>query len=102
MSQPQENAAKGKYRLITRSDMDGLICAVILKELELIDEIGSERDALNWLIENAGVDENIKIKDLSNENELKELFSLSFLKKKINYLNQNFYKGIFAIWMPGI
>lgn len=28
-----------KYRLITRSDMDGLVCAVLLKELDLIDEI---------------------------------------------------------------
>ena len=28
-----------KYRLITRSDMDGLVCAIILKELDLIDEI---------------------------------------------------------------
>lgn len=37
MSQPQ--AATKKFRLITRSDMDGLICAVILKELDLIDEI---------------------------------------------------------------
>lgn len=28
-----------KFRLVTRSDMDGLVCAVILKQLELIDEI---------------------------------------------------------------
>lgn len=28
-----------KYRLITRSDMDGLVCAIILKELGLIEEI---------------------------------------------------------------
>ncbi len=28
-----------KYRLITRSDFDGLVCAAILKELDLIDEI---------------------------------------------------------------
>ena len=28
-----------KYRLITRSDMDGLVCAVLLKELGLIDDI---------------------------------------------------------------
>lgn len=28
-----------KYRLITRSDMDGLVCGIILKELDLIDEI---------------------------------------------------------------
>lgn len=28
-----------KYRLVTRSDFDGLVCAVILKEKDLIDEI---------------------------------------------------------------
>lgn len=28
-----------KYRLVTRSDFDGLICAVLLKELDLIDTI---------------------------------------------------------------
>ena len=28
-----------KYRLITRSDFDGLVCAVLLNEIELIDEI---------------------------------------------------------------
>lgn len=28
-----------KYRLVTRSDFDGLVCAVLLKHLEMIDEI---------------------------------------------------------------
>jgi nanoRNase/pAp phosphatase (c-di-AMP/oligoRNAs hydrolase) len=28
-----------KYRLITRSDMDGLVCGVLLKELDIIDDI---------------------------------------------------------------
>lgn len=28
-----------KYRLVTRSDMDGLVCAVLLKEIGAIDEI---------------------------------------------------------------
>ena len=28
-----------KYRLVTRSDMDGLVCAVLLKQLNMIDEI---------------------------------------------------------------
>lgn len=28
-----------KYRLITRSDFDGLVCAVLLNELEMIDDI---------------------------------------------------------------
>lgn len=34
-----ENIPEQKYRLITRSDMDGLVCGVLLKELDLIDEI---------------------------------------------------------------
>jgi len=33
---PEKNK---KYRLITRSDMDGLVCGVILKELGIIDDI---------------------------------------------------------------
>ena len=28
-----------KYRLVTRSDFDGLACAVLLKELDMIDDI---------------------------------------------------------------
>ena len=28
-----------KYRLITRSDMDGLVCGILLKELDLIDDV---------------------------------------------------------------
>lgn len=30
---------KKKYRLITRSDMDGLVCAVLLKHVDIIDDI---------------------------------------------------------------
>ncbi|GAA4355844.1 exopolyphosphatase [Angustibacter luteus] len=29
----------GKYRLVTRSDFDGLVCAVLLRSLDLIDDI---------------------------------------------------------------
>ena len=32
-------AAAQKYRLLTRSDMDGLVCAVLLKELGILGEI---------------------------------------------------------------
>lgn len=32
-------AASTKYRLVTRSDFDGLVCAVLLKELDIIDDI---------------------------------------------------------------
>ena len=31
--------SRPRYRLVTRSDFDGLVCAVLLKELDLIDEI---------------------------------------------------------------
>jgi len=31
--------ADSKYRLVTRSDMDGLVCAVLLKHMGLVDEI---------------------------------------------------------------
>lgn len=31
--------AQNTYRLVTRSDFDGLVCAVLLKELHLIDDI---------------------------------------------------------------
>src|SRR5688572_26796509 len=29
---------QGKFRLVTRSDFDGLVCAVVLKELDLVDD----------------------------------------------------------------
>ncbi len=32
-------SARERYRLVTRSDFDGLVCAVLLKELDLIDDI---------------------------------------------------------------
>ncbi|WP_137938370.1 exopolyphosphatase [Chitinivorax sp. B] len=31
--------AQSKYRLVTRSDFDGLVCAVLLNELDMIDDI---------------------------------------------------------------
>ena len=30
---------EGKSRLVTRSDFDGLVCAVLSKEMEMTDEI---------------------------------------------------------------
>ncbi len=42
-----------KYRLITRSDMDGLVCGVLLKELGMIDDImfAHPKDMQDGLIE---------------------------------------------------
>jgi len=42
-----------KYRLITRSDMDGLVCGILLKELDLIDDVmfAHPKDMQDSLIE---------------------------------------------------
>lgn len=51
------DAPEGGYRLITRSDMDGLVCAVLLKELGLVSQIDfvHPKDMQDGIIE-AGVD----------------------------------------------
>ena len=72
------------------------------KNLKLIDDIGNEDDALNWLKNEAKVDDKIKIKELSPENDLQKLINLRIFKKKFNYFSQNFYNGFFAIWAPGL
>ncbi len=47
-----------KYRLVTRSDFDGLACAVLLKELDLIDDIQfvHPKDMQDGLVEITGRD----------------------------------------------
>ncbi|MGH1455158.1 MAG: exopolyphosphatase [Alphaproteobacteria bacterium] len=47
-----------KYRLITRSDMDGLVCGILLKELNIIDDImfAHPKDMQDGLIEVNGDD----------------------------------------------
>lgn len=37
--QIQKDCPAGKFRLITRSDMDGLVCGTLLKEIDLVSEI---------------------------------------------------------------
>ncbi len=39
MTKEADNNSQKKFRLVTRSDMDGLVCAVILKQLNMIDDI---------------------------------------------------------------
>lgn len=47
-----------KYRLITRSDMDGLVCGVLLKELNLIEDVtfAHPKDMQDGLIEVGALD----------------------------------------------
>ncbi len=47
-----------KYRLVTRSDFDGLVCAVLLKEMDVIDDIlfVHPKDMQDGLVEITGKD----------------------------------------------
>jgi nanoRNase/pAp phosphatase (c-di-AMP/oligoRNAs hydrolase) len=47
-----------KYRLVTRSDFDGLVCAVLLRHLDIIDEITfvHPKDVQDGLVEISGRD----------------------------------------------
>ena len=48
------------------------------KNLKLIDDIGSEKDALDWLKKKAGVDQKIKIIDFSSKTDFEKIFNLTF------------------------
>lgn len=52
-SQKIKPEAGKKYRLITRSDMDGLVCGILLKELDIIDDVmfAHPKDMQDGLIE---------------------------------------------------
>ncbi|MCI2237537.1 exopolyphosphatase [Paenibacillus sp. TRM 82003] len=39
MTSPDALLTAGPHRLVTRSDFDGLVCAVLLRQLDLVDEI---------------------------------------------------------------
>jgi nanoRNase/pAp phosphatase (c-di-AMP/oligoRNAs hydrolase) len=39
MPNPATYPLQGRYRLVTRSDFDGLVCAALLKELDILDDI---------------------------------------------------------------
>ena len=53
------------------------------KDLKLIDAVGTENDALSWLKKEAGVDDDVRIRDLSIQSDLTKVLNLNFLKKKI-------------------
>ena len=44
------------HRLVTRSDFDGLVCAILLRELDLVDEIlfVHPKDVQDGVVENSG------------------------------------------------
>ena len=69
------------------------------KEINLIDEIGVESDAIEWLKKKASLDDKIKIIDYAEETDFFELINLKFLKKFSN-MELKLTDGILAIWTP--
>ena len=56
------------------------------KDLKLIDEVGNENDALNWLKNEAGVEDNIRIKDFIYRFLVNLLIFISIFFNLINYI----------------
>ena len=69
------------------------------KKINLVDEIGSEKDALDWLKTETSVEKDIDVIKIENETNFSNILDIlslkSILKKKIATSN-----GLFAIWAP--
>ena len=69
------------------------------RDLNLIDEIGTEDDAIQWIKKKADLDDKIKIIDYSDEKDYFGFLNLKFLNK-FNDVNLKITDGILAIWAP--
>ena len=67
-------------------------------KLNLIDEIGSEDDAANWIKKEGGLDEDTKLIEFDDNEKYLEFLNLNFFKKSFNSFNLNINNGILAIW----
>ena len=69
------------------------------KKINLVDEIGSEKDALDWLKTETSVEKDIDVIKIENETNFSNILDIlslkSILKKKIATST-----GLFAIWAP--
>lgn len=69
------------------------------KEINLIDEIGVEDDAIEWLKKKAGLDDKVKIIDYVERSNFFDMLDLKFFKK-ISNMELKLTDGILAIWTP--
>ena len=67
------------------------------KKINLVDYIGNEDDALQWLKKKAQIEGEINLIDFSKEEKISSLFNFSVFKNFIN--NVSFYPtGLYALW----
>ena len=69
-------------------------------EMKLVDEIGSEKDALDWLKSEIGLGDEIMVIDYSEQDNIFKMFDINFIKSKIRSSNITFNNGLFTIWKP--
>ena len=69
------------------------------KEINLIDEIGVEDDAIEWLKKKAELDDKVKIIDYVERSNFFDMLDLKFLKK-ISNMELKLTDGILAILTP--
>ena len=67
------------------------------KNMNLIDEIGSERDAIFWLKKRGNLDDDVPVVDISSKDNFLNILNIKSFKNKINNINVNFLNGILAI-----
>ena len=72
------------------------------KALNLIDYVGNESDAIEWIKSEGNLSDEVNILELDAVNSFLDLLRLNALKKSFNYFNLNLNNGILAIWTPGI
>ena len=71
-------------------------------KLNLIDFIGNETDALDWIKKEGGLDQEIDVIELDKKNSLYNILNTTFLKNSLKPFNLNLNNGILAIWTPGL
>ena len=69
---------------VKKKSVDGRIfTSKQAKQIELIDEVGVEKDALRLVKKKAGLDDKIKIIDYAETNDLFDFLNLKFLENSI-------------------
>ena len=69
------------------------------QKINLIDEIVSEKDAISWIKKKGGLDDNIKIIDYADKNDLEGLFDLKIFNS-LKSIDNTLIKGMLALWIP--
>tara|TARA_B100001559_G_C16428134_1_gene588513 strand:- start:289 stop:1182 length:894 start_codon:yes stop_codon:yes gene_type:complete len=71
-------------------------------DLNLIDFIGNETDALDWIIKEGNLDKKIDVIELDKKKSLFNLMNTNLFKNSLKPFNLNLNNGILAIWTYGI